>query len=79
MKQTPSNSCPEYGVCGWEDVLLVGLGNVEYTQCGAKCQPMQLGESKTIWKVRLLAKQDKYDFVNFTSRIFQQEVWNNAT
>jgi hypothetical protein len=49
---------------------------------GAKCQPMlckQLGESKTIWKVRLLAKQDKYDFVNFTSRIFQQEVWNNAT
>jgi hypothetical protein len=47
--------------------------------CQVPTHVVQLGESKTIWKVRLLAKQDKYDFVNFTSRIFQQEVWNNAT
>jgi len=31
-------------------------------------------KAKLYGKVRLLAKQDKYDFVNFTSRIFQQEV-----
>jgi hypothetical protein len=36
-------------------------------------------KAKLYGKVRLLAKQDKYDFVNFTSRIFQQEVWNNPT